>query len=234
MSLLAYAAVGTALSVAFYRSSDLRESSAAHVVALLISLLFGVLTIGVLNAEERAYDASLSRYPVGQGFLFLCASLAYIPVVVTTMIYQWNRLLVHLMSPGSTRDSSVPLRTSVEEWKLVEEHTEALRFDPLNAERRKQLAESYLKLGHTDRAIAEFQRTVECLDRGYEQAHLLYRISRLLVDEKKDVPAALPILRRMTRMYPKSYFAAFARRVINTFDAHHPRADRDPDSSRKS
>ena len=42
----------------------------------------------------------------------------------------------------------------------------------------------------------------------------------MLVERKKATEGAVIILRRIVRLYPKSYFAAYSRRILNHYEAH--------------
>jgi tetratricopeptide (TPR) repeat protein len=97
---------------------------------------------------------------------------------------------------------------------------EALGKNPIHPFHRRELAETYLRLGMTTSALSEFQKAASCLEQGYEHAYLLFKTAHLMVDEIGDIPSALPTLRRIVRLYPKSYFAAYARRIINHHEAH--------------
>ncbi len=208
-----YALLGLALGYVFYRSPRLRENFRVQgftvvliVVAATTLLASSAVTIHQLGAE---------------GFLFLGASVCHLPTLVYILLSQWNRLLEYLMAAASRNEDIARQPSDREEWKAVERHLEALRDNPINPFHRRQLGEVYLRLGLVDSALSEFRKTIECLDRGYEEAQLLFKCSRLIVDRKDDVPAAIPILRRIIRLYPKSYFAAYARRIVNQYEAHH-------------
>jgi tetratricopeptide (TPR) repeat protein len=110
--------------------------------------------------------------------------------------------------------------TPVEEWKLVEEHLRHLAEKPLNARRREALADSYLRLGVLDSAISEYRKAADSLDSGPEQARLMYRAIYICVERRMSVKNALPLLRRLVRLYPRSYYAAYARRILNRYEAY--------------
>jgi tetratricopeptide (TPR) repeat protein len=85
---------------------------------------------------------------------------------------------------------------------------------------RERLGDLYLRMGFFDSAVYEYQKAAEWVERGYAHGHLLYKAAWVLVERKKKTEAALILLRRIIRLYPKSYFAAYARRVLNHFEAH--------------
>lgn len=212
--------LGVALGWAYYAFPRARESAAVQWGTLALILLAGRLCLAPSSPDADG-PASYGRYGL-DGLIFLGATLCHIPAVVYILVSQWNRLLEHLTSPGSTsdREKEKKPRSPEEEWVSVERHLEALRLDPVDAHQRHQLGECYLRLGLTDSALGEFRRAIECLERGYEEAYLLFKCSRLLIDHKRDVRQALPVLRRIIRVYPRSYFAAYARRVVNQYEAH--------------
>lgn len=216
-SLILYAGLGVLLGQVLHRSRRLRESHAFQGFAMLAVVGTGALTLVALDdAEIRG----LAGHPPSQAFLFLCAALCHVPVVVWVLLSQWNRLIVYLTSPaGQVPPRRRSARTEREEWKLIESCLQALARNPVHPVHRRRLAEAYLRLGLTDSALGEFRRAIECLDRGYEQSLLLFKTSRILVDRKRDVRAALPLLRRLIRLYPKSWFAAYARRIVNGYEA---------------
>lgn len=213
----AYGFLGLFLSYVYYRAARLREAHQFQRLTLLVILLGASVTFLVTSRGPE----ELVLYRAGiEGYLFLGASVCHLPVLVYILLSHWSSLLERLTSPAIRQEKQAKERTPEEDWKLVARCREALLLDPLDAKRRYQLAEAYLRLERVDHAVGEFQRTIECLERGYEQAYLLFRTSRLLVERQADPGSALPLLRRTIRLYPKSYFAAYARRVVNQYEAH--------------
>ncbi|MEC7922999.1 MAG: hypothetical protein VX496_06325, partial [Planctomycetota bacterium] len=49
---------------------------------------------------------------------------------------------------------------------------------------------------------------------------LMYRAVYICVERRMSVKNALPLLRRMIRLYPRSYYAAYARRILNRYEAY--------------
>ncbi len=64
------------------------------------------------------------------------------------------------------------------------------------------------------------------METGYAQGNVLYKAGRTLVEKKKDIPSAMAILHRIVRVYPRSFFASYSRRVINHHEAHNPPPER--------
>lgn len=225
---LAYAALGASMGLLFARSAPLRSDGRVQVLALILTFGCGVATLAYRDALPAvpSGDALLAASPPAQGYVFLCAAVCHVPGVVYILLSAWNRLLERLTNPGRRPEPTRPA-SEKEEWRRAEELSRALASDPIDPGLRRSLAETYLRLGHVDAALGELRRAAECAERGYEQASLLHKTARLLIDTKGDTRSALPVLRRLVRQYPRSYFAAYARRVMNQYDAHvglHPGA----------
>ena len=178
-------------------------------------------TNAALAVPATAPDHLDVHYRSLEGLLFLAASLCYLPLLVYILVFQWNVLIERLTTPGQRREAKAPQRSSKEEWATVERLLGALSLNPLDSQRRRQLADTYVRLDLTQSAIGEFRKAIECIDRGYEQAYLLYKTAHLLADVQENIPAAVPLCRRIIRLYPKSYFAAYARRVVSHYEAHY-------------
>jgi hypothetical protein len=58
---------------------------------------------------------------------------------------------------------------------------------------------------------------------------LLYKAAYVIVEKKKDTQGAVILLRQIVRLYPKSFFAAYARRVLNHYEAYSLATPRSPD-----
>lgn len=212
----AWAVMGLVLSAAFYRWKSSSEAPRLQLLAVGLSLGCGA---PLLVTETVSSGAELHLRVGSESFVFLAASLCHLPLIVHVALCHWNRILEAAMSPGR-KDGRRGRRPSLrEEWKTIRTQLENLARRPLDVRSRSRLAEAYLRLDMVDPAIGELRRVVECTDRGYEQANVLYKIARLLADRKNDLPAALPVLRRIIRVYPRSYFAAYARRVVNHVEA---------------
>ena len=105
-------------------------------------------------------------------------------------------------------------------WERIQNHMEALADDPTNVAAHERLGDIYASMGLHESAVYEYRKAAEWVGRGYAQGHMLYKAAHILVEKKRDIPAALILLRRIVRLYPKSYFASYARRVINHYEAH--------------
>ena len=97
---------------------------------------------------------------------------------------------------------------------------EALASEPSNAGMHERLGDIYASMGFYESAVYEYRKAADWLGRGYSQGHMLYKAAHLLVEKRRDIPAAILLLRRIVRLYPKSYFASYARRIINHYEAH--------------
>jgi tetratricopeptide (TPR) repeat protein len=178
---------------------------------------------------------SLKAYESGvHFFLFLGASACYVPVVVFLLLHYWQLLLERITSPGSRKKSSGELYASRqgassradpeeserERWERIQKYMETLANDPANAGVRERLGDIYASMGFYESAVYEYRKAADWLGRGYSQGHMLYKAAQLLVEKNRNIPAALLLLRRIIRLYPKSYFASYARRIVNHYEAH--------------
>ena len=209
-----YAAAGFCIASAFLCSRTLRRSTWAQVSSLLLSFVAAMPALAV-SAVENYPEFHLSF----QGLLFLAASLCHAPVWIYIALFHGGRLVESFARGRVVRAPGKEL-SSVEEWKLVEECLGDLAKDPLDARKREQLADSYLRLGALDSAISEYRKAADSLDSGPEQARLMYRAIYICVERRMSVKNALPLLRRLVRLYPRSYYAAYARRILNRYEAY--------------
>ena len=85
---------------------------------------------------------------------------------------------------------------------------------------RLRLAKIYSHLGYYTSSAYEYSKAAEWLPNGYAHSQVLYKAAYILVEKKGDATRAMTILRRIVRLYPKSYFASYARRIINRYEAH--------------
>jgi tetratricopeptide (TPR) repeat protein len=218
----AYAALGLSIGILFYRSRPLRDDVRVQWIAIGLTLFCGAATLAAPEIQFLApsdADQALASYPPAQGYVFLCAALLHVPTTVFVILSSWNRVLEHVLSPARKSSRLQRRRSAKDAWRLVEELSRRLGCDPLDAGARQELAETYLELGLIDAAVGQFRRAAECLERGYAQASILYKVSRLLAEVKGEADAAAPVLRRIIRLYPRSYFAGYARRVLNRHHA---------------
>jgi tetratricopeptide (TPR) repeat protein len=216
-----YALVGIVLGVFLRFGAGLRENRWVQLGAVAISfgaalpaMSLGAAASTVEGVHFEEYHASL------HGLLFFAAGLCHLPVFLYVALHHWGRLVDRLTSGKRGREPEKRVFSVREEWQAARRHLEALAKDPLDCGRREALACSYLALGALDAGIREYRKAAESVDSGYDHARLLYKSSHLLVETKKTVDAALPLLRRIVRLYPKSYFAAYARRVISRHEAY--------------
>ncbi len=209
-----YAAAGLCTASVFLCSKTLRSSSWAQVGALLLSFASAIPAVAV-SAMEYYPEFHLSF----QGLLFLAASFCHAPVWIYIALFHGGRLVTSF-SRGPVGSAPEKERSRADEWKFVEECLGALALNPLDACRREQLADSYLRLEALDSAISEYRKAADSLDTGPEQARLMYRAVYICVERRMSVKNALPLLRRMVRLYPRSYYAAYARRILNRYEAY--------------
>lgn len=211
-----YAMAGCALSLAYRVSPRLREEPIFHGLTVFITLACLAL---VVAGENGAPPTNLPH--AGTRFLlFFGASLFYVPAIVFVALRYWELALERILSASSRRNPPprFPL-SEKEQWKLVQSCLKALSSDPTNARIREQLADIYARLGFFDSAAYEYQKAAQWLERGYAQSLLLYKAAHTIVERRKRPEAALPLLRKIILLYPKSYFAAYARRVLNAYEA---------------
>ena len=154
-----------------------------------------------------------------QFFLFLTAGLCFVPPLVYIALHYWNILLEKLLSPGVREDAPQTTETRREQIAKVREYLQQLSKEPSNAAVRERLGDVYLRMGFLDSAVYEYRKAAAWLPRGYGHSKILYKSAFVLAQKKGDVPKAVPILRRLERLYPKSYFASYARRVVNGYEA---------------
>ncbi len=209
-----YAAAGFCTASVFLCSKTLRSSLWAQLGALLLSFVSAIPAVAV-SAMEYYPEFHLSF----QGLLFMAATFCHAPVWIYIALFHSSRLVTSFSrGPAGSRPEKDLSRA--EEWKLVEECLADLAGNPLDACRREQLADSYLRLGAIDSAISEYRKAADSLDTGPEQARLMYRASYICVERRLSVKNAVPLLRRMVRLYPRSYYAAYARRILNRYEAY--------------
>ena len=134
-------------------------------------------------------------------------------------------MLEKITSPGSTAPQPREPRGASEQWQAIRSYLEALAVDPSNAGIHEKLGDLYARLGHWDAAAYEYRKAAEWLDRGYAQGHVLYKTARILIEKKDDVTGAIILLRRIVRLYPRSWFASYARRVLSHWEARQERQD---------
>jgi len=212
----AYALLGVGLCVAYYFSARLREEPFFHVFTVSVIFLAGlVAALGVAATGEVG-----AFHRLGQFLIFVAATLSHLPVIVYLVLHYWELLLERITSPGSRAGPPRAPQTAREQWEQVRHHLETLSVEPTNVQAHDRLGDLYTKLGFLDAAVYQYLKAAEWIDRGYAHGHVLYKAARVIVEKRGDIQAALGLLRRIVRIYPRSYFSAYARRIINHHEAH--------------
>ncbi|HZN60701.1 MAG TPA: hypothetical protein VFD71_21685 [Planctomycetota bacterium] len=212
-----YALVGAVLSVAYYAAPKLRSEPVFHAMTLLVMVLACLVVALGATAEFETFGAFHRGLEL---FLFAGATLLYVPVIVYLMLHYWGLLIECILSPGSRKESQRAPQGRREEWQRIQACLETLAVDPTSAPTHEKLGDLYTGMGFLDSAVYQYQKAANWMETGYGQASVLYKAARVLIEKKSDVRGSLGILRRIVRLYPKSFFAAYARRVINQYEAH--------------
>ncbi len=214
---VAYGLIGAVLSSVYYFAPRLRAEPVFHLLTVLVMLLAGlVLALGIVTE----FDSLAAFHRGAQFFLFFGATLFYVPVVVYLLLHYWEMLLERITSPGSRKEPPRAPQTQREQWERIHACLEALAADPTCAPAHERLGDLYTGMGFYDSAVYQYRKAADWMETGYAQAHVLYKATRILAERKADIAAALPLLRRIVRIYPRSYFAAYARRIISHYEAH--------------
>jgi tetratricopeptide (TPR) repeat protein len=217
-----YALIGAFLEILYYASPRARQEPVIHLLTVLVIVL-AVAAVGFAASIEIQ---TIEPFQVGIPFLlFAGASLLYLPLVIFLSLHYWEVLLAKLTSPGSTADPPREPRGSREQWQAIRSYLEALSIDPTNAAVHEKLGDLYARLGHWDAAAYQYRKAAEWLDHGYAQGHILYKTARILIEKKQDVSGSLVLLRRIVRLYPKSWFASYARRILSHWEARQETQD---------
>lgn len=100
-----------------------------------------------------------------------------------------------------------------------------LEANPLDPRLRRELILLYLGRNEPQQAIYHSYALVELLPYGASHALALYRLCQLLVGprstrNRRELKIAQPYLRRLIRLYPRSFFASYARRLVNQYEAY--------------
>lgn len=221
--ILLYGVVGFALTTVYCAVPRLRREPSIHVLTLLCTAIMA--TLPFLGQTEP--DPSLLAFHMGtRFFLFLSASLLYVPVLVYLTLRYGERLLEHLTSQRSASEERKRVGTEEEQWQQVQRLHEAAALDPTAPGAHEQLGDLYLQMGFFDSAAFQYRKAADWTPKGYGQARLLYKTAVILVEKQKDARRALGLLRRIVRVYPKSYFAAYSRRIIGHYEAHNQASER--------
>jgi tetratricopeptide (TPR) repeat protein len=211
---MSYAFLGCALSTIYYVSPRAREEFVIHLFTMLVMVFATGMALFTARADSgNAFDAS-TRF-----FLFLGACLCHAPVAIYILLHYGDALLEAMTSPGSRKGPPRPPEGVREEWRRIQGHLEALAVDPSDVGAHERLGDIYGRMGHFDAAVYQYLKAAEWLERGHTQAQILYKAARIIVERKKDTRGALILLRRIVRLYPKSCFAGYARRVLSQYEA---------------
>ena len=216
LATIAYGMLGLVLSALYGFCPRLRRERLFHLVTAAVVV---VATQIVILATQPRIDTPADMIRSGVYFLLmLTASLCYVPVAVHLALHYGEWFLERILSPARRDESrrSRPL-TEVEEIKRCQEILTEFR-DRVDV--RERLADLYTRQGFFDSAVYEYRRASDWVARGYRHAYILYKAGFILVEKRGDLERAAPILRRIVRLYPKSYFASYARRVLNHLEAH--------------
>jgi len=217
---MAYGLLGVALCVVYYFSPRLRGEVAFHVLTGLIILLVTlVITLGITLHFPGASEIAAFQL-LGLFLLFMGASLPYVAVAVFLILHYWEILLERITSPGSRQEPPRFPQTQREMWECVRAQLETLAVDPTNVLAHERLGDLYSSMGFLDAAVYQYLKAADWIGHGYARSQVLYKAARIIVEKKKDIPRALCLLRRIVRLYPRGFFAAYARRIINHYEAH--------------
>src|SRR5262245_36573175 len=216
---MSYAFLGCALSTIYYLSPRAREEITIHLLTVLVM----VSSTGLALFTTHVDSGLNSAFDTGAKFiLFLGACLCHAPVAIYILLHYGDALLELMTSPGSRKEPPRQPQGVREEWRRIQGHLEALANDPSDVGAHERLGDIYARMGHFDAAVYQWLKAAEWLERGHTQAQVLYKAARIIVERKRDTRGALILLRRIVRLYPKSCFAGYARRVLNHCSSHDP------------
>ena len=188
----------------------------------LATITFFVLTTWIA-IQSVPLDVSEDRL---WGFLpFYASSLFFVPPLIAIINHLISGFLDGLTKAGhrsAKNDGDVlnAVLSGKSGWPEIRRLLNEFSRHPENRQIRSQVAELYLGMAYFDSALAEYRRLAETVPRGYEHAQVLHKIANVLIEKKRQPRLAVATLRQIVRLYPKSYFAAYARRWLNHLDAH--------------
>ena len=158
---------------------------------------------------------------------FMAATSSSLPVFVYTALSIIIGVVTYFGRPRSREHRQLMkwqqrLRRALRrgDLRLLEEKLEEVQKHPTHPTLRSQLIDLYLGLGETDSALYHAYALVEMLPRGHAHGFALYRLSQIIAERQKQLPQAQPYLRRIIRLYPRSFFASYARRLVNQYEAY--------------
>jgi len=224
---IVYALCGVACSAPYFFCPRLREEPLFHLATAVGTLFsFSIATLGA----SLDFGSNAAFHFGAQFFLFLGGSLCYVPAMVYLVLHYSERLVENLTAPELDERDGKDNLTSEQAWVRVQACLESLAMDPANPTTHEQLGDLYNRMGFWDSAVYQYRKAAEWLERGYAQAHLLYKAAYVIVEKRQDTRGAVILLRQIVRLYPKSFFAAYSRRVLNHYEAHSLAAPRSSDS----
>ena len=211
---------GLGLGFAFACLPRLRRSAAARLTALIyISVCLGLYLV---HLPDDLLTFSTTYW------FYLVAVTGYLPLYVY-VLSKSAEMLVELLLLRVRPDREAQL---MQRWrrkllkvvrggdrKIVERKLQEVRRRPADAQLHRELVELYLVLDENERAAYHAYALAEILPHGHAHALALYRLAQILVDRQGRLDGAQPYLRRIIRLYPRSFFASYARRLVNKFEA---------------
>ncbi len=233
---------GGILSMVFASWARLRRNRAARVAVLIYvgACVWAYSTFipppeVLREATEIRLGPILSQDEVTRStiiWFYLVAVCGYLPVVVYVLASTVDMAMHRLLRRGGNHESRLQTRwrsrllrvTRFGSRRLLDAKCAQLQHRRTDPRLRRELIDLYLKVGDDDFALYHAYALVELLPRGHSHGFALYRLCHILVDRSGRLDAAQPYLRRILRLYPRSFFASYARRLINQYEAY---ADRE-------
>lgn len=156
------------------------------------------------------------------GFLpFYSSSMFFVPPIVSMLVQTISNFVDGLTQDGKAGPKTERLfDASKAGWPEIRQLMGQLAKQPENGTIRSRIAEIYLSMAYYESALSEYRRLEEIVPRGYDHAQVLHKIAYIIVEKKNQPQLAVSTLRQIVRLYPKSYFAAYARRWLNHVEAH--------------
>lgn len=212
------AASGIILCLLFARSRRLREQRSARLAGAL-GVVSGI-GLYLLVVPPSEMDT------VTVGFFSVAGLLGYFLIGS----YLGLRATADALETLSTRlprqrSGSRILRPSRAGYqRLLLERERDLQYRPTDPQLRKEVLEILLELRDYPLARYHAYVLVELLPHGPTHSLALYRLCQILVERMNHLEEAQPHLRRIIRVYPRSFFASYARRLVSQYEAY---ADRE-------
>ncbi len=213
---------GALLTLLFAASPRLRRNAATRFAVLAYMVISIAAYLRVLSPDLLTRPAFVWHS--------VAAISGYFPVFVYLLSAAAEtvseRILLSLcperydLTGQRTRAKWQRLARSAGNRHLLRAKREELVLRPTDARLRRELVEIYLSLDDADSALFHAYVLAELLPRGQAHALALYRTAQILVERKRNLAAAQPCLRRIVRLYPRSFFASYARRLVNHYEAY--------------